>query len=70
MVDIGKRGEKLVVEVVDDGKGFKTSGKEGIGLKNIQTRVDYWGGNLTIFSEPDKGTKIFCSFPLKKPEDE
>jgi signal transduction histidine kinase len=70
IVDIAKSGENLLVEVADDGKGFQTSGKEGIGLQNIQTRVDYWGGDLTIFSEPDKGTKIFCSFRLKKLKDE
>jgi signal transduction histidine kinase len=48
------------LEVVDDGKGFDTSGPRpgGYGLRNMQERADALGGKLTFASTFAKGTSV------------
>jgi PAS domain S-box-containing protein len=48
------------LEVVDDGKGFDTSGPRpgGYGLRNMQERADALGGKLTFASTFTKGTSV------------
>jgi signal transduction histidine kinase len=62
---IAKRDEKLKVEIIDDGVGFdieKT--KDGIGLKNMQSRMASVGGGFDIYSSPKRGTQISLFFPI------
>ena len=52
--------------VEDNGKGFDTINKnsfEGIGLKNIRTRVEYLKGTVDIDSIPEQGTVIAIHIP-------
>jgi signal transduction histidine kinase len=54
-------GQKIVVEIVDDGRGFDpeaVKGQGGLGLISIRDRVEKLGGSLEIFSAPDEGTTI------------
>jgi signal transduction histidine kinase len=44
--------------VEDEGIGFKTDSKEGIGLSSIRKRLAILGGELAIESKPDQGTLI------------
>jgi signal transduction histidine kinase len=56
----------IAVTIEDDGKGFNTAGLdkfEGIGLKNIQTRVSYLKGIVEWYSEVGKGTLISIHIP-------
>lgn len=49
----------------DNGKGFDTTAPEhtkGLGMKNIQSRIDFIRGDINIFSEINKGTTINFSF--------
>ena len=56
------RGNTFFLTVEDDGKGFerhKQSTGTGIGIKNIESRVDYMNGSIDIISETGKpGTSI------------
>lgn len=53
----------LMVE--DDGQGFDISQKnEGLGLKNIHSRIDVYGGQLTIDSQQGRGTSVNIDIPL------
>lgn len=56
-IQLTRHDQELTVMVEDNGKGFDT-GKElkGIGLKNIESRVEKLNGNFTIDSVPGKGT--------------
>jgi signal transduction histidine kinase len=57
----------LTVTVEDDGKGFDLQAeKNGIGLHNIETRVNTLDGQLTIESKPGKGTTVFIEFDLRQ----
>lgn len=56
---------QLHLEIIDDGKGFDTSLKRtGIGLKNMQTRVDFLKGQFSIDSKLGKGVKIILLIPI------
>jgi two-component system, NarL family, sensor kinase len=60
-----KDGISATIE--DNGKGFDTSDKEkfeGIGLKNILTRVEYLKGTVEFDSSPGRGTAIGLHVPL------
>jgi two-component system NarL family sensor kinase len=49
----------IYVELKDNGKGFDTkSAKTGIGLQNIQSRVNSLNGKLSIDSASGKGTSV------------
>ncbi|MBL7732073.1 MAG: sensor histidine kinase, partial [Chitinophagaceae bacterium] len=53
--------------VEDNGKGFDTSDKEkfeGIGLRNIVTRIEYLKGTVDFDSAPGRGTLIALHVPL------
>jgi signal transduction histidine kinase len=60
-----KDGISATIE--DNGKGFDISDKEnfeGIGLKNILTRVEYLKGNVDFDSSPGRGTLVALNVPL------
>ncbi len=58
---------EVTVAIEDNGKGFDTKQKdkfEGIGLKNMITRIEYLKGNVEISSSPNKGTSVSIYVPL------
>ena len=56
--------ENLEIMAEDNGVGFNPNIKEGIGLKNIKSRVSYLNGSINIDSN-DHGTTIFIIVPIK-----
>ncbi|MGZ4048632.1 MAG: PAS domain-containing sensor histidine kinase [Bacteroidia bacterium] len=55
----------LNLSIADDGIGFDTTKKDnGIGLKNIQSRVEFYSGNMNIISSPGKGCTLEITIPL------
>lgn len=54
-------GDRLVVEVTDDGAGAADSG--GGGLRGLSDRVAAVGGALEITSPPGRGTRIRAELP-------
>ncbi len=66
-VQLIKEQNRLSVVVEDNGKGFDPNvpgNKEGAGLINIRSRVDYLKGQLDIHAEPGKGTLINIEFNI------
>ncbi len=60
--------DSLSVTIEDNGRGFDTariSKFDGIGLSNIQSRVNYLKGNVEWNSAPEKGTVVMVEIPLK-----
>lgn len=58
---------EVTVTIEDNGKGFIVADKkdyEGIGLKNIITRVEYLRGTVDISSAPGKGTLVAIHIPV------
>ena len=66
-IQLSKDEEGINAMIEDNGKGFDSSqlGKfEGIGLKNIRTRVNFLKGNVDFSSSPGKGTLISIFIPV------
>jgi signal transduction histidine kinase len=59
MLQCSQEEDSFFITVEDNGKGFDVAShhSEGIGLKNIRNRVDYFNGDLNIESSPE-GTII------------
>ena len=69
ILDIQLLGDanEISATIEDNGKGFDASLRdqfEGIGLKNIKTRVDYLNGTVNIDSAVGRGTHINVEIPL------
>ena len=68
---IERNGEKLLIQLIDDGKGFdvKTARrKDGLGLSHIEARIKIMQGVFNINSKKGEGTSIFISVPIFNPE--
>ncbi len=57
----------IKVVYYDDGKGFSTNIEEpkGMGLKNIEKRVNFIGGKYKLDSKLGKGTRFEFNFPFR-----
>jgi signal transduction histidine kinase len=57
----------ILLSISDNGKGFAVNrSKKGIGLKNINSRVEEFNGTVQFDSEIDEGTTITIQFPYSK----
>jgi two-component system NarL family sensor kinase len=66
-VQLMMEGGEVSVTIEDNGVGFDTSDREqfeGIGLKNIITRVEYLKGTVDISSSPGAGALVAILIPL------
>lgn len=55
----------LNLSIADNGVGFDTSKKDnGIGLRNIRSRVEFYSGNMNIISSPGKGCRLEVTIPM------
>ena len=58
----------LMVEIVDDGRGFDTQHvSRGAGLTNMEDRLDALGGTLLVESSPGAGTTLRATVPVAAP---
>jgi PAS domain S-box-containing protein len=61
-------GGKLHLSVTDQGKGFnpaRRSTREGLGIRSMEERLHFIGGQLDIQSRPMEGTRIDAWVPFK-----
>jgi two-component system NarL family sensor kinase len=66
-INLTREEKDISVTIEDNGIGFDTTNKmkfEGIGLKNIITRVQYLKGAVDISSDQNKGTLVAIYIPL------
>jgi signal transduction histidine kinase len=68
---IYSNNDNFVLSIEDDGVGFdvkqkkeSSSGSSGLGLKSMRNRAKLIGADLSIQSEPGKGTLITVHVPL------
>ncbi|MEO6705765.1 MAG: PAS domain-containing protein [Ginsengibacter sp.] len=56
---------KIYLSIIDDGIGYDPEIKaNGIGLKNILSRVKFYSGDMNIKSAPGKGFKLNITVPV------
>ena len=66
-ISLVKDADGIAVTIEDNGKGFDTTQKskfEGIGLKNIKTRIEYLKGTVDFDSSPGQGTLVAIHVPV------
>jgi len=63
-------GDKVVLEIEDDGVGVLTRSphERGFGLMGMRERAAALGGSMSIHSRRGKGTQIRITLPMTKPE--
>ena len=54
----------LKIHYTDNGKGINESFQKGSGLSNTENRIKNSNGTFSFESEPGKGVRVKCSFPL------
>lgn len=66
-ISIRKRGDRIRVQIRDDGQGFAMGDgrPQGYGLANMTARAKKIGGTLRIQSEEGRGTEIIAEFLLE-----
>jgi two-component system sensor histidine kinase UhpB len=67
VITVKTSGNNLFFSIADNGVGFDPAQKaNGIGLKNISSRVDFYSGTMNIISAPGKGCTININIPFQK----
>jgi signal transduction histidine kinase len=68
-VVLGQEGNRLQLEVVDDGVGFSLSERglpqQGTGIVGIKERAQKLGGSVVVESRPGAGTRIEVRIPVE-----
>jgi len=65
-VNVAVNKEQLEVSIKDDGRGFDpVKVKAGIGLKNINSRLQVFSGSMNIDSAPGKGCELKAHFNIQ-----
>lgn len=63
-IDLKLLQRNIHLQIADDGVGFDTLTKpRGIGLRNIQSRVEFYSGHMNIVSAPNQGCKLQIDIP-------
>lgn len=64
-MSLSKDEERVSLTVSDDGVGFQQKqSPEGVGLRNISSRVDALQGKWQVESKPNSGTKVTVEVPV------
>jgi two-component system sensor histidine kinase UhpB len=64
-IALKRQNGHLLFIIADDGVGFDTTQKsKGIGLKNIDSRISYFSGNVQLISAPGMGTSLEVLLPI------
>lgn len=69
-ISLEKLQDAVSITIEDNGKGFNLRKmeslplrKEKLGLMGMRERTEFLGGNLSIITQPGKGTKIIATIP-------
>ena len=65
-IHIGFSAEQFRMEVVDDGSGFQSDAREGVGIRGMRERVRELGGTFELLSEPNLGSSVIATIPLNR----
>jgi ligand-binding sensor domain-containing protein/signal transduction histidine kinase len=67
-IQIGGKYNDLFMQVNDNGKGFETGRPtRRNGLKNMEQRMQKWGGTCMVQSSPGKGSVLKITLPVETP---
>jgi two-component system NarL family sensor kinase len=58
-------GDRLDIEVADDGIGLADDARPGVGLESMRVRAAEVGGELRVERRPPRGTRVIASLPIR-----
>lgn len=64
LIKLATDSNNIQLSIADDGVGFDIHSGTGIGLQNIQKRIEFYAGEYAITSSIGNGCKLFVSIPL------
>lgn len=64
-LELAQRGDALVLEIRDDGRGFGGNGSAGLGLVTMRERAQQLGGSIDVESGQGRGTRVRARLPLQ-----
>jgi two-component system sensor histidine kinase UhpB len=66
VIQLNNERGKLKMTITDDGKGMEeTTSCNGIGLRNIKSRLSIYDGKVEIKTAPGKGFSLNIIVPLR-----
>jgi two-component sensor histidine kinase len=63
-----RSGDRLILQVIDDGVGLGSSPQPGVGISSARRRLQHLYGNeqsIDLRSRPDRGTSVEVSIPFR-----
>lgn len=69
LIQLNQYRDHLNLIIEDNGIGFETAqakSNEGLGLKSVQSRIDFLGGEMELVTKKDEGTSISINIPMKE----
>ncbi len=65
LIQLNQEGNDLYLQYEDDGIGFQVNEPKsrGMGLENIQSRIKYLKGQISLESEPNEGVSFLIKIP-------
>ncbi|MFE6845608.1 sensor histidine kinase [Streptomyces sp. NPDC057686] len=64
-VDVWRSGDRLLIQVADDGRGGASTGAAGTGLAGLAERLDAVDGVLVVDSPAGSGTTVTAELPWR-----
>ena len=65
-VTVTRKGDRIIVRVEDDGRGFDPSRTRGMGLLGMEERVRRLNGTFEVKSVPGQGTAVTTELPVSR----
>ncbi|GAA4737000.1 hypothetical protein GCM10023229_14500 [Flavisolibacter ginsenosidimutans] len=64
-IEVKPQNKKVYLRIADDGVGFNPGEKaKGIGLRNIENRIEFFSGKMNLVSSPNKGCVLQVELPM------
>jgi len=68
VIRINQENGLFILSTTDNGTGFdyfaRSKDNTGLGLRNLQSRAEIMGGEITCMTEPGKGTSYTLEIPV------
>lgn len=67
LIQINQEDSDIYIQYEDDGNGFdlEQTGKGGMGLENINSRIKYLKGQISVESKPNEGVSFLIKVPYE-----
>ena len=69
LIQITREGQEIIIEYEDDGKGIDTETRmkrKGMGLENINSRINYLKGSISVNSKENEGVSYLIRIPYQE----